>query len=303
LVITVLSCLFPKVKNFAKDFRVGAILSYMVPVTITAVLTLLSNVITGTGGLIFAIFSIFAALLALAYFFYDIANAVGKCGWNTSHMQNMNNGQDRNLAYNPSYQSQNNSRYLLKDGTYRQFDMDKISRTRDSKMDFFEIILNFLKAGLLALTVKAGIGSPLIILLLTGILAGLFWKTYSDRQKKLENLAQNPNNPYHKLKQTGQPITDALCGIQKWKAFSVFARIGYILILLSIWLFGSMMSLSWIQILTVLFTFLVLTDVFCTLVALGKRLKRCGDMYSADKNQNGVQSPRREAYTDSETTV
>jgi hypothetical protein len=48
-------------------------------------------------------------------------------------------------------------------------------------MDFFEIVLNFLKAFFLGLMAKTGIGSPIMMFLLTGLLAGLLFKTYKDR--------------------------------------------------------------------------------------------------------------------------
>jgi hypothetical protein len=99
----------------------------MIPITITSVLTLLSNMLTGTAGLIFAIFSIFAAVLALIYITFDIGNAMGKCGWNTKHLSYPGNENQRgsrfdpNLAYNKSFDqlAKNNSNYLLHDGTYR----------------------------------------------------------------------------------------------------------------------------------------------------------------------------------------
>lgn len=97
---------------------------------------------------------------------------------------------------------------------------------------------------MLGLMVKTGIGSPIIILLLTGILGALFWKTYRDRQVKLNNLAKNPNNAYAKMKENGEEVTDDLQRIHKYKSYSTFARIGYLSLLLLFQLFGNLMSLA-----------------------------------------------------------
>lgn len=115
------ACLSDKSKQFAKDFRVGVILSFMVPLTITAVLTFLANILAGTNGLVFAILSIFAGVLVLSYIFFDIGNAIGKCGWNTDHLTNSEADlEDPNATYEfPKGLSKNNSTYLLHDGTFR----------------------------------------------------------------------------------------------------------------------------------------------------------------------------------------
>lgn len=93
----------------------------MVPLTITAVLTFLANILAGTNGLVFAILSIFAGVLVLSYIFFDIGNAIGKCGWNTDHLTNSEADlEDPNATYEfPKGLSKNNSTYLLHDGTFR----------------------------------------------------------------------------------------------------------------------------------------------------------------------------------------
>ena len=171
---------------------------------------------------------------------------------------------------------------MLHDGTYRQFDLDRLQRTKDSKSDFFEVILNFLTAIGIALMCKTGIGSPLVTMILTAVLGGLLWRTYSTRQTKLNNIAKNPNNAYHKLKSKGLEVTDDLQSIHKYKSYATFARIGYLTLLLIFSLFGSTMNLLAVQIFSIFFIALVLADLLFSLGALGYRMKRCGDMF---KNQ------------------
>jgi hypothetical protein len=182
----------------------------MVPLTITAILTFLANILAGTNGLVFAILSIFAGVLVLSYIFFDMGNAIGKCGWNTDHLTNSEADlEDPNATYEfPKGLSKNNSTYLLHDGTFRQFDMDRYGRTPDSYSDFFEVILNLLISILLAFLVKTGIGSLVGVILPTAILAAMFFKAYKYRQTRLNKAAKNASNPYfRKLRETkGQEI-------------------------------------------------------------------------------------------------
>ena len=75
--MSVSSCVFPKVKEFAKDFRVGAVMSFIVPLTLTSVLCIVANIVAGVGGLIFGIFSLFASVLLLAFYVFDLGNSIG----------------------------------------------------------------------------------------------------------------------------------------------------------------------------------------------------------------------------------
>ena len=183
-VVTIMAISNQNFRRFSKDFRVGVILSFIVPFTVTSILTFVSNIITGTGDNFFGVISIIFAVLALAYLIYDNISAIGKFGWNTNHLKTREINKsvsDPNLAYRQQGKPKNNSTYLLEDGTYRQFDMDKISRTKDSKLDFYEILLNLLISAFLAIMVKTDIGSVISMLILTLILAGLFFMTYRNR--------------------------------------------------------------------------------------------------------------------------
>jgi hypothetical protein len=199
-----MACLSDKSKNFAKDFRVGVILSFMVPLSITASLTFLANIIAGTNGLVFAMLSIFAAILTLAYFFFDIGNAIGRCGWNTEHLENSEvQSDDPDATYEfPKGLSKNNSSYLLHDGTFRQFDMDRYARTADSNADFFEVILNLVLSILIGFLAKTGVGSLIGVYLTVSILTGMLIRAYRNRQIRLNKAARNASNPYfRKLKE------------------------------------------------------------------------------------------------------
>lgn len=183
-IITCVASKNSKILHFSKDFRVGVMMSFIVPFTVTGILTLVSNFITGIVYTFFGIESIVLAIWALFYLIHDNLDAVGKFGWNTNHLKTREINKsvsDPNLAYRQQGKPKNNSTYLLEDGTYRQFDMDKISRTKDSKLDFYEILLNLLISAFLAIMVKTDIGSVISMLILTLILAGLFFMTYRNR--------------------------------------------------------------------------------------------------------------------------
>lgn len=248
--VALAACLSDSAKQFAKDFRVGVILSFMIPLTITAILTFLANILAGTNGLIFAILSIFAASLVLTFIFFDLGNAIGKCGWNTDHLTNSEADlEDPDATYEfPKGLSKNNSTYLLHDGTFRQFDLDRYGRTPDSVSDFFEVILNLTISVLLAFLVKTGIGSLLGVILATALLAGMLFKAYKYRQARLNKAARSVSNPYYKkLKQSkGPEIEDDLSRIQLLKLLSTVIRIVYLLILVIMWVVANSLNLLWV---------------------------------------------------------
>lgn len=272
------ACLSDKSKDFAKDFRVGVILSFMIPISITATLTFLANILAGTNGLVFAILSIFAAVLFLSYIFFDMGNAIGKCGWNTDHLTNSEADlEDPNATYEfPKGLSKNNSTYLLHDGTFRQFDMDRYGRTPDSVADFYEVILNLVLSILLAFLVKTGIGSLIGVILTTIIMAAMFFKAYKYRQTRLNRAAKSASNPYFKKlrEKRGQEIEDDLSKIQLLKLLSTAIRVIYLLILVIMWVLSNSLNLLWVQILTIFFLLLVISDLAMILTALSIRFKR-----------------------------
>jgi hypothetical protein len=63
------------------------------------------------------------------------------------------------------------------------------------------------------------------------------------------------------------------------------------------------MNLMAVQILTILFITLVLADLAFSLLALFKRLKRCGDMYKSQKQKKAeTEQNRKEPYLDTEAS-
>ena len=104
------------------------------------------------------------------------------------------------------------------------------------------------------------------------------------------------------MKSNGEDVNDDLQNIWTFKYLSSLARVGYVGLLLFFWIFHNTMNLFWVQVLSFLFTILVLADLFLILLTLVQRLRRCGDIYQKGDKVQESQTTRKEVYLDSQAT-
>ena len=242
-----LSLFIPELRYFGKAFRVGASLSFMIPL-LTASLSCLFVILYANISQVFGVFSMIVSILLVVYFIIELIFSL-----NSFTRLNAVNFENKD-AFQLAYQE------MRADTELRMFDIDtNVKIVNINSLNYFEIVTSFLFPFVLIGMVFGRIGSPLSSLLLfIPLLAFVVYIT----QKTFEATEITPIASRDRT----------LSYINSLKSASLGLRILYLIILVTFWGVLHYNSLVWTQIPTIFAVMLLFLDFVVNLIILGMRI-------------------------------